>query len=256
MLKQISLAVMVCASMTLADGPGIIVSHRASADFALSADPDAAPWKGITGIFMDHGPKGDPVPGHRTEVRSRWTKDNVYFLYICPYQELHLHPNPKPDKRNQPALGLGRGGSFHRHEFPNIHRYKEFEMSPQGEWVDLDIDSTKMGNDNAWLWNSGFEVKARIDERRRSGTAKCAFPSRASTIVRRPRASRCASTSTVARARTPIASTSRGSPRTPRRFTCLRRSGACGWRTDGSPKRPGRCAFRRSDCAALWAPEA
>ncbi len=51
--------------------------------------------------------------------------------------------------------------------FENIHRYKEFEMSPQAEWVDLDIDSTKMGNADAWLWNSGFEVKARIDASRK-----------------------------------------------------------------------------------------
>jgi len=164
MLKQICLAVMVCASMTLADGPGVIVSHRASADFALSADPDAAPWKAITGIFMENGPKGEPVLGHRTEVRSRWTKDNVYFLYICPYQELHLHPNPTQTAETNKLWDWDVAEVFIGTNFQNIHRYKEFEMSPQGEWVDLDIDRTNMGNDNAWLWNSGFAVKARIDE--------------------------------------------------------------------------------------------
>jgi len=164
MLKQIFLAAMVCASMTLADGPGVIVSHRAAADFALSADPDAAPWKGTTGIFMDHGPKGDPVSGHRTEVRSRWTKENVYLLYICPYQELQLHPNPSQTTETNQLWDWDVAEVFIGTNFQNIRRYKEFEMSPQGEWVDLDIDSSNMGNANAWLWNSGFEVKARIDE--------------------------------------------------------------------------------------------
>lgn len=164
MLKQIFLAAMVCASMTRADGPGVIISHRATAEFALSADPDAAPWKGISGIFMDRGPKGDLVPGHRTEVRSRWTKDNLYLLYTCPYQELHLHPNPSRTTETNTLWDWDVAEVFIGTNFQNIHRYKEFEMSPQGEWVDLDIDSTKMGNDNAWLWNSGFEVKARIDE--------------------------------------------------------------------------------------------
>jgi hypothetical protein len=163
MLKQICLAVMVCASMTLADGPGVIISHRASADFALSADPDTTTWKGVTGIFMENGPKGEPVPGHRTEVRSRWTRDNIYLLYICPYQDLHLHPHPTQTAETNQLWDWDVAEVFIGTNFENIHRYKEFEMSPQGEWVDLDIDSTNMGNDNAWLWNSGFQVKARVD---------------------------------------------------------------------------------------------
>jgi len=167
MLKQIFLAAMVCASMTRADGPGVIVSHRAAADFALSADPGAAPWKGITGVFMEYGPKGEPVPGHRTEIRSRWTKDNLYLLYICPYEALHLHPNPSRTTETNTLWDWDVAEAFIGTDFQNIHRYKEFEMSPQGEWVDLDIDSTNMGNNNAWLWNSGFDVKARIDEHKK-----------------------------------------------------------------------------------------
>lgn len=167
MLKQIGLAFALCASVSLADGPGVIVSHRAAADFALTADPDAAPWRGVTGIFMDKGPKGDPVPGHRSEVRSRWTNANVYFLYICPYQELHLHPNPSRTAETNQLWDWDVAEVFIGTNFQNIRRYKEFEMSPQGEWVDLDIDRDKMDNPDAWLWNSGFEVKARIDEGRK-----------------------------------------------------------------------------------------
>ena len=164
MFKQICLALAACAPLGLADGPGIILSHHAAADFALTADPDAAPWRGVSGIFMDKGPKGEPVPGHRTEVRSRWTKDNVYFLYICPYQELHLHPNPSQTKETNQLWDWDVAEVFIGTNFKNIRRYKEFEMSPQGEWVDLDIDRNRMGNASAWLWNSGFEVKARVDE--------------------------------------------------------------------------------------------
>lgn len=167
MLKQLCLALIGCAPTGFADGPGVILSHRAAADFALTADPDAAPWKAVAGIFMDKGPKGESVPGHRTEVRSRWTKDNVYFLYICPYQELHLHPNPSQTTETNQLWDWDVAEVFIGTNFQNIHLYKEFEMSPQGEWVDLDIDSTRMGNANAWLWNSSFEVKTRIDGERK-----------------------------------------------------------------------------------------
>lgn len=48
-------------------------------------------------------------------------------------------------------------------DFQNIRRYREFEVSPQGEWVDLDIDLAKPHHEEGWTWNSGFVVSAPID---------------------------------------------------------------------------------------------
>src|SRR5689334_20974105 len=77
-----------------ADGPGVMVSHRSKSDFDLTADPNAKAWKGVRGVFAENGPKGEALTGHRTEIRSRWTDDNLYFLFICPYEKLHLKPDP------------------------------------------------------------------------------------------------------------------------------------------------------------------
>src|SRR5258708_35450701 len=95
LIERLCLTLLAGTALAVAESPGIIQSRRASTDFALTADPDAAPWKGVNGIFMDHGPKGEAVPGPRTEVRSRWTKANVSFLFVCPYESLHLHPHPR-----------------------------------------------------------------------------------------------------------------------------------------------------------------
>jgi len=46
-------------------------------------------------VFADHSAKGDLTPGHRTEIRSRWTDRNLYFLFVCPYEQLYLKPDPK-----------------------------------------------------------------------------------------------------------------------------------------------------------------
>src|SRR5437764_8898081 len=85
-----------CAWLTAlaAADKGLIVSHRIKADFDLTADPDAKPWKGVRGVFADKGPMGQPAPGHRTEIRSRWADANLYFLFICPYEKLNLKPDP------------------------------------------------------------------------------------------------------------------------------------------------------------------
>jgi hypothetical protein len=61
-------------------------------------------------------------------------------------------------------LELGCGGGFIGDDFNDIRRYKEFEISPRGEWIDLDIDLNKPHNEDGWKWNSGFQVSVRIDE--------------------------------------------------------------------------------------------
>jgi hypothetical protein len=48
-------------------------------------------------------------------------------------------------------------------DFQNIRRYKEFEVSPQREWIDLDINLDLPDHTVGWTWNSGFQVAARID---------------------------------------------------------------------------------------------
>jgi len=167
MPERTCLFLLACAALIFADGPGVIASHRAAADFALTADPDAASWKGVSGIFMENGPKGEVHPDHRTEVRSRWTTGNVYFLFICPYQELHLHPHPAVSNETNQLWDWDVAEVFVGSDFQRIRRYKEFEMSPQGEWVDLDIDRDHPLPEGGWLWNSGFEVKARINSEKK-----------------------------------------------------------------------------------------
>ncbi len=142
---------------------GEIISYRAKADFALTADPDSANWKTVEGVFTERGPRGDLVPGHRTLIRSRWTPANLYLLFICPYQELNLKPNPSTSTETNELWKWDVAEVFIGADFKNIKRYTEFQVSPQNEWVDLFIDRGQDPPSHDWSWNSGFEVKARID---------------------------------------------------------------------------------------------
>lgn len=160
-------------------GGGTITSVRAEQDFTLTADPDAAPWKGVRGVWVENDTFGKPVPGHRTEVRSRWTDRYIYFLFVCPYRELHLKPDPQTARDTNRLWEWDVAEVFAGSDFEEIHRYKEFELSPQGEWIDLDIDSRKLNADEDLKWNSGFEVKARIDEERKIWYGEMKIPIRA-----------------------------------------------------------------------------
>jgi hypothetical protein len=138
-------------------------SNFAEHDSAAVTDPLSDFWGDASVTLMTGDVYGNKVAGHATEIRSRWTDSNLYFLFACPYQELHLKPNPALD---QPTSGLWNwdvAEAFIGDPDGPIHRYKEFELSPQGEWLDLDIDLKQPDKVALTSWKSGFQVAARIE---------------------------------------------------------------------------------------------
>lgn len=146
-----------------AGNDAVFESTRAAADVPLSTDPGLPFWGAAHPIYADRGPMGQPEEHYRTEIRSRWTEKNLYFLFICPYEELNLKPSPSTSTETYGLWNWDVAEVFIGSDFENIRHYKEFEVSPQGEWIDLDIDLTKPHHEDGWKWNSGFAVAARID---------------------------------------------------------------------------------------------
>jgi hypothetical protein len=161
---KIVLQMVLVAGMAVGSDHAVIESVFATQDVPLELDPTSAFWRGSRPVYMETDRYGKIVPQYRTEVRTRWTKNNLYFLFVCPYEELHLKPAPNTQKETNELWNWDVAEVFVGSDLTDIKRYKEFEMSPQGEWVDLDIDLGKPHHEDGWTWNSGFEVKARIDE--------------------------------------------------------------------------------------------
>ena len=149
---------------SLALGADQIESTRAPRDASADTDPNSGFWRGVPPIFADRDGAGNLVPGHRTEIRSRWTNGNLYFLFTCPYEQLNLKPDPKTETETNELWKWDVAEVFVGSDFKNIRRYKEFEISPQSEWIDLDIDLDAPRHEDGWMWNSGFQSSARIDQ--------------------------------------------------------------------------------------------
>ena len=143
---------------------GVIVSVEMTSDVVLTASPSARHWAGVPAVRLDRDYLGVPIAGRPTEVRSRWTRTHLYLLYTCPYETLHLKPQPDLSAETPRLWNWDVAEAFVGWDTANIARYKEFQVSPQGEWVDLDIDRADAAAQQGMAWNSGFEVKARIDE--------------------------------------------------------------------------------------------
>jgi hypothetical protein len=151
-------------------------SVRASKDVTLQADPLSAFWLAAIPIHAEKDTHGKAVPGHKTVILSRWTKNNLYFLFICPYEELNLKPDPTTKSETNQLWNWDVAEVFIGTDFDNINRYKEFEVSPQGEWIDLDIDLSKPHHEDGWVWNSGFQSMARIDQTNKTWYAAVSIP--------------------------------------------------------------------------------
>jgi hypothetical protein len=156
-------ACLVVLTSGLAIGSGQIDSKKAGSDVSADTDPNSAFWLGAAPILAERDGSGNLVPGHRTEIRSRWTGRYVYFLFTCPYERLNLKPEPKTETETNELWKWDVAEVFIGSDFKNIRRYKEFEISPQSEWIDLDIDLDAPRHEDGWVWNSGFQASARID---------------------------------------------------------------------------------------------
>lgn len=153
-----------CAGSLSADDDATIQSMWTESDVILNTNPASSFWRGSLPVYMDSDAHGRPDPKYRTEIRTRWTAENLYFLFVCPYEKLNLRPNPTTLAETNELWNWDVAEAFIGSDFKDIRRYKEFEISPQGEWVDLDIDLDQPHHEDGWKWNSGFQVSARIDE--------------------------------------------------------------------------------------------
>jgi hypothetical protein len=76
---------------------------------------------------------------------------------------LNLKPNPNPSAETPQLWNWEVAEAFIGSDFDRIGRYKEFQVSPQSEWVDLEIDRDNPQGQQGMAWNSGYSVKGRID---------------------------------------------------------------------------------------------
>ena len=168
-MRLLIVFILVIAPVSCVQNEAVFLSYQADKDVEPTADPESPFWKEIRGVTIERSVLGPVMPQSRAEVRSRWTRDYVYFLFIGPYQNLTLNPNP--DTTNE-TYRLWEKDCFEVYlgaDFERTNRYREFQMSPQGEFLDLDIDSTreKPGFNGENNWNSGMKVKARVDENKK-----------------------------------------------------------------------------------------
>jgi len=153
------------------------VPHRRDSP-ALNTKPESAEWAQAARSSIEKDCSS--TAGYRqfkTEVRGFWTDSDLYLLFICPYMDLNLFlpalgggPRLKLWDRDVVEIFLGD-------DWDNIRHYREFEIAPTGDWIDLAIDLDKQNYDSTW--RSGWQTAASIDRTTRTWYAAARIPLKA-----------------------------------------------------------------------------
>jgi hypothetical protein len=144
-------------------------SYRAAHDVDPTANPNTEFWKGIDGVMIEKSVLGPEIPQLRAEVRSRWTDKFIYFLFAGHYDLLTVNPKPETRKETPHLWEKDVFELYLGSDYTHMNRYRELQISPQGEFLDNDIDSTvrRPGFNGEEAWDSGMLVKAQIDEQQK-----------------------------------------------------------------------------------------
>jgi hypothetical protein len=180
--------VSVCFAMTLVAGRAAAQkpceTESPTAEFSipyasgtpeLNTGPQSPTWRtaAVTSIVRDcsHVVNYDDL---NSEVRAFWTDTDLYFLFRCPYRDLNLFLPADNSKARLKLWDRDVVEMFIGDDWTNIRHYREFEIAPTGDWIDLaiDLDHKSYNHD----WRSGWTTMARIDERARAWYAAARIP--------------------------------------------------------------------------------
>ena len=141
----------------------------------LSLDPRAATWSHAATTRMDRDcSRQTGYPQLATEIHAFWTDSDLYLLFVAPYETLHLW---LPAANSQPRTHLWDRDvveMFLGDDWQNIRHYREFEIAPTADWIDIAIDLDHP--DTSFAWRSGWQRMARIDQRAHTWYAAARIP--------------------------------------------------------------------------------
>jgi alpha-galactosidase len=108
-------------------------------------------------------------PQRETEARLLWSQENLFIRFRCRYREIYVYEGGNSRRhqlwlRDVAELFIRTGGEAPGH-------YREFEISPNGDWLDLDISPGKKTH-----LHCSLESRVIMDADSRLWTAELAIP--------------------------------------------------------------------------------
>jgi len=134
--------------------------------------PQQGAWENAPLIRFDsdwQGQNADPERG--TEVRLLWTAEMLYLRFGARYRTITVFPDAEANGWRDHLWERDVCEVFLQPNPAEPRRYKEFEVAPNGFWIDLDIAPGEKHD-----LRSGLRRRVKIDEANKTWQAELALP--------------------------------------------------------------------------------
>jgi hypothetical protein len=142
------------------------VATYSASDFAVDGNLSKPAWEHAKWIEFDHDPTGKKEsPSVATRVAAVWSDRYIYFAFSGKYDSLNVYEGEDISKERWELWNRDVVEVFLNPRPERVSHYYEFEVAPNNQWIDLEIEKTKTPFNDA-AWNSGFEHATKIDEKK------------------------------------------------------------------------------------------
>ena len=158
-----------------AEGAAIAVALTSALDHDGFPPPEA--WTAAPPVSFDadwQGRNRDPLCA--TEVRLLWSRESLFLRFRCRYRNMTTFPDSEPDGRRYGLWDRDVAEAFLQPHPAEPRRYWEFEISPDGKWIDLDIVLGEKAPGHQGNPHSGMTRRVRVEEALKIWTAELALP--------------------------------------------------------------------------------
>lgn len=162
-----------------------VTASRLTAATDRAGLPRDNAWDQATAIRFDRDWQGKHADSKRaTEVRMLWTPDVLFFQFVAHYRTITVFDDAEPNGRRDHLWDRDVAEVFLQPAGFSGRNYKEFEVSPNGFWIDLDITPNKK-----YDLKSGLTRRVEINKSKMTWSAELALPMKSLTRHFDPRKS-------------------------------------------------------------------
>ena len=134
---------------------------RVEEDFVPDANPAKPVWQKAAPVCAEYQTDNYTArPGIATPVRALWSDRYLYLFYTAPYTRLTEFRPPSFEKKRIGLWDRDVVEAFIGADPAKLNRYKEFQVAPTGEKLDLALELPQRD----FEWTSGFEAAVKVDE--------------------------------------------------------------------------------------------
>jgi alpha-galactosidase len=150
----------------------LVNAQRVARELRLNAARPATQWASAAPLVFSSDWQGRNLdPQRETQVRLLWSFQTLYLRIECRYRQIYVFDDSDRNGRRNHLWDRDVAEAFLQPDPSRPRFYKEFEVSPNGMWIDLDISPSGLAE-----LKSSMQRSVVLDEKRKIWVAELAIP--------------------------------------------------------------------------------